>query len=213
MREAVWDILIMPSAHRRLPARTRWRLMWMQSVTAHCCYRRPSWSTSRRPGYIRATAPACCRRSDLARSGAGSRTRLVRRIAAGTRCVGNRQYADGIKDGTVYVLEANPCSTAPSPFVSKAVGRPLAKLATNVMMGKSLPELDSPRSRGRPYISVKESVALLAFPGADVILGPEMRSTGEVMGIDYNQGLAFFKAELSAVILFPGGVSLRLRSG
>jgi len=103
------------------------------------------------------------------------------------------------KDGTVYVLEANPRSSRTIPFVSKAVGLPLAKIAANVMIGKSLREQGYTKEPKTPYVSVKE--VLLPFdklPGADVLLGPEMRSTGEVMGIDYNLGLAFFKAELSA---------------
>jgi carbamoyl-phosphate synthase large subunit len=123
----------------------------------------------------------------------------VRRIALGLGVKGIVNLQMAYKDGTVYVLEANPRSSRTIPFVSKAVGLPLAKIAANVMIGRSLKEQGFTREPKTPYVSVKE--VLLPFdklPGADVLLGPEMRSTGEVMGVDYNLGLAFFKAELSA---------------
>ena len=123
----------------------------------------------------------------------------VRKIALGLKVVGIVNLQMAYKDGIVYVLEANPRSSRTIPFVSKAVGLPLAKIAANVMMGKSLREQGTLLEPRTPYVSVKE--VLLPFdklPGADVLLGPEMRSTGEVMGIDYKLGLAFFKAELSA---------------
>ena len=123
----------------------------------------------------------------------------VKKIALGLNVVGIVNLQMAYKDGTVYVLEANPRSSRTIPFVSKSVGLPLAKIAANVMIGKSLVEQGFTREPKVPYVSVKE--VLLPFdklPGADVLLGPEMRSTGEVMGIDYNLGLAFFKAELSA---------------
>ncbi|MDM7934333.1 MAG: carbamoyl-phosphate synthase large subunit, partial [Methanothrix sp.] len=123
----------------------------------------------------------------------------VRRIALALQVKGIVNLQMAYKDGRVYVLEANPRSSRTIPFVSKAVGLPLAKIAANVMIGKSLREQGYTREPKTPYVSVKE--VLLPFeklPGADVLLGPEMRSTGEVMGIDYNLGLAFFKAELSA---------------
>jgi carbamoyl-phosphate synthase large subunit len=123
----------------------------------------------------------------------------VRRIALGLGVKGIVNLQMAYKDGTVYVLEANPRSSRTIPFVSKAVGLPLAKIAANVMIGRSLKEQGFTKEPRTPYVSVKE--VLLPFdklPGADVLLGPEMRSTGEVMGMDYNLGLAFFKAELSA---------------
>ena len=123
----------------------------------------------------------------------------VRKIALGLNVVGIVNLQMAYKDGMVYVLEANPRSSRTIPFVSKAVGLPLAKIAANVMIGKSLQEQGFLQEPKTPYVSVKE--VLLPFdklPGADVLLGPEMRSTGEVMGIDYKLGLAFFKAELSA---------------
>ena len=123
----------------------------------------------------------------------------VRKTALGLGVMGIVNMQMAYKDGTVYVLEANPRSSRTIPFVSKAVGLPLAKIAANVMVGRSLREQGFTKEPKTPYVSVKE--VLLPFdrlPGADVLLGPEMRSTGEVMGVDYNLGLAFFKAELSA---------------
>ena len=123
----------------------------------------------------------------------------VRKIALNLGVIGIMNMQLAYKDGTVYVLEANPRSSRTIPFVSKSVGLPLAKIAAAVMIGHTLAEQGHTEEPKVPYVSVKE--VLLPFdrlPGADVLLGPEMRSTGEVMGIDYNLGLAFFKAELSA---------------
>jgi len=123
----------------------------------------------------------------------------VRKIALGLNVIGIVNLQMAYKDGVVYVLEANPRSSRTIPFVSKAVGLPLAKIAARVMVGKTLRDQGFTHEPKTPYVSVKE--VLLPFdklPGADVLLGPEMRSTGEVMGIDYKLGLAFFKAELSA---------------
>ncbi len=128
----------------------------------------------------------------------------VRRIALGLKVRGIVNLQMAYKDGTVYVLEANPRSSRTIPFVSKAVGLPLAKIAAAAMVGHTLKEQGYTEEPKTPYVSVKE--VLLPFdklPGADVLLGPEMRSTGEVMGIDYNLGLAFFKAELSAYNNLP----------
>jgi carbamoyl-phosphate synthase large subunit len=128
----------------------------------------------------------------------------VRKTALGLGVLGIVNMQMAYKDGTVYVLEANPRSSRTIPFVSKAVGLPLAKIAANVMVGRTLREQGFTKEPKTPYVSVKE--VLLPFdklPGADVLLGPEMRSTGEVMGIDYNLGLAFFKAELSADNALP----------
>jgi len=109
----------------------------------------------------------------------------------------NIQFA--VKDGDVYILEVNPRASRTAPFVSKATGVPLAKLATNVIMGKSLRELDPWSKRRTGYYAVKESVfPFRRFPGVDVLLGPEMRSTGEVMGVDASVGLAFMKSQLGA---------------
>jgi carbamoyl-phosphate synthase large subunit len=116
----------------------------------------------------------------------------------------NIQYA--IKDGQVYILEVNPRASRTVPFVSKATGVPLAKIATQVMMGQRLKDLDPWAMRKRGYYSVKEAVLPFnRFPGSDVLLGPEMRSTGEVMGIDPNMGLAFMKAQLASGQKLPKG--------
>jgi carbamoyl-phosphate synthase large subunit len=123
----------------------------------------------------------------------------VKKIALALEVKGLLNIQMAYKDGIVYVLEANPRSSRTIPFVSKTVGIPLAKIAASVMAGKTLAELGYTREPTVPYVSVKE--VLLPFeklPGADTLLGPEMRSTGEVMGIDRVPGLAFFKAELSA---------------
>ena len=125
--------------------------------------------------------------------------RLAMRL--GVRGLMNVQYA--IKDGLIYVLEVNPRASRTVPFVSKATGIPWAKLATKVMLGRRLDDLlghygltDAPWPA---HVSVKESVFPFAkFPGVDVILGPEMRSTGEVMGIDPSLGISFAKSQMAA---------------
>jgi len=109
----------------------------------------------------------------------------------------NIQFA--IKDDVIYILEVNPRASRTAPFVSKATGVPLPRLATQVMLGASLKELDPWSMRKGGYVSVKESVFPFSrFPGVDVLLGPEMRSTGEVMGIDRSFGLAFAKSQFAA---------------
>ncbi len=109
----------------------------------------------------------------------------------------NVQYA--VKGDDVYILEANPRASRTVPFVSKAIGVPLAKMAARIMSGKSLEELGYTEEIIPKHISVKEAVLPFdKFPGTDTILGPEMRSTGEVMGIDSDFGTAYAKAELAA---------------
>jgi carbamoyl-phosphate synthase large subunit len=108
----------------------------------------------------------------------------------------NIQYA--VKDKIVYVLEVNTRASRTIPFVSKAIGIPLAKLATKVIMGKRLKDLGFIQEVRIPHICCKESVfPFIRFPGVDTVLGPEMRSTGEVMGIDSSFGLAFAKSQLA----------------
>jgi carbamoyl-phosphate synthase large subunit len=119
----------------------------------------------------------------------------------------NIQFA--VKDDEVYVLEVNPRASRTVPFVSKATGVSLAKLATKVMLGHTLEELGFTQEVEPPYYAVKESVfPFRRFPGVDPLLGPEMRSTGEVMGIDEDFGLAYAKAQLAAGQVLPlkGGV-------
>jgi carbamoyl-phosphate synthase large subunit len=116
----------------------------------------------------------------------------------------NAQFA--IKDHTIYVLEVNPRGSRTVPFVSKAIGVPLAKLAMKAMVGKSLPELGLIEAPIPVHLSVKESVfPFNKFPGVDVLLGPEMKSTGEVMGIDQDFGWAFAKSQEGAGAPLPRG--------
>jgi carbamoyl-phosphate synthase large subunit len=109
----------------------------------------------------------------------------------------NVQYA--IKDSRLYVLEVNPRASRTIPFVSKATGIPLAKIATKVMLGRTLQDLGLTREAVPAHVSVKEAVLPFdRFPGVDTLLGPEMKSTGEVMGIDSEFGPAYAKAQLGA---------------
>jgi carbamoyl-phosphate synthase large subunit len=114
----------------------------------------------------------------------------------------NIQYA--IRNDVVYVLEVNPRASRTVPFVSKATGVPLAKLATKVMAGRTLAEMGLTKEVEIRHVAVKESVFPFArFPGVDAILGPEMRSTGEVMGIDVSFGKAFGKSQIAAGTNLP----------
>jgi carbamoyl-phosphate synthase large subunit len=108
----------------------------------------------------------------------------------------NVQYA--VKDGDVYVLEVNPRASRTVPFVAKATGQPIAKFAARLMAGEPLKAMGLKKAKSK-HIAVKEAVFPFArFPGVDVILGPEMRSTGEVMGLDQDFGRAFAKSQLGA---------------
>ena len=130
----------------------------------------------------------------------------IERIKAQTRALAkeldvlgllNIQFA--IKNETVYVLEVNPRASRTVPFVSKAIGVPLAKLATKVMLGASLRELGFAEEREVGHLAVKEAVfPFIKFPGVDVLLGPEMKSTGEVMGIDRDFRKAYVKSQIAA---------------
>ncbi|MFQ5792550.1 MAG: carbamoyl-phosphate synthase large subunit, partial [Acidobacteriota bacterium] len=123
----------------------------------------------------------------------------TRRIAKALRVKGplNVQYA--IKDGVVYVLEANPRASRTVPFVSKATGVPLVKVALRVMLGESLASLGLPEELPVPSVAVKVPVfPFVKFPGIDTLLGPEMRSTGEVMGMADDFGKAFAKGQVAA---------------
>ncbi|MCX7816484.1 MAG: carbamoyl-phosphate synthase large subunit [Syntrophales bacterium] len=114
----------------------------------------------------------------------------------------NVQYA--IKNGDVYVLEVNPRASRTVPFVSKATGIPLAKIATKIMLGKSLEELRFTKTVWPKHISVKEAVfPFKRFPNVDVLLGPEMKSTGEVMGIGSDFGIAFAKSQMATGMNLP----------
>ena len=114
----------------------------------------------------------------------------------------NVQYA--VKDDQLFVLEVNPRASRTIPFVSKATGVPLAKLATKVMLGKTLQDLGLSAEIVPSHVAVKEAVLPFdRFPGVDTLLGPEMKSTGEVMGIDSNFGAAYAKAQFGAGNYLP----------
>ena len=114
----------------------------------------------------------------------------------------NVQFA--VKDGEIFVLEVNPRGSRTIPYVSKATGVPLAKLAAKVMLGKTLKELGLTKEKELTHVAVKEAVFPFdRFPGVDTILGPEMKSTGEVMGIDEDFGLAYAKAQAASCNRIP----------
>ena len=118
----------------------------------------------------------------------------------------NIQFA--VKDGQVYLIEVNPRASRTVPFVAKAIGQPIAKFAARVMAGEKLRDLP-PIIRNVDYMAVKEAVFPFArFPGVDPVLSPEMKSTGEVMGIDSNFPIAFAKSQLGAGTLLPRGGTL-----
>lgn len=120
-------------------------------------------------------------------------------LAQALKVIGLMNIQFAVQGEQVYILEANPRASRTVPFVSKAIGVPLAKLASCIMAGQSLESLNFTQELHPNYISVKEAVLPFEkFPGTDTILGPEMRSTGEVMGIDADFGRAFAKAELGA---------------
>jgi carbamoyl-phosphate synthase large subunit len=118
----------------------------------------------------------------------------------------NVQYAVKKENGqvNVYVLEVNPRASRTVPFVAKATGVPVAKIAAKVMAGMTLPELGIDREPIPAHVSIKESVfPFRKFVGVDIVLGPEMRSTGEVMGISERFSIAFAKSQLAAGVLLP----------
>jgi carbamoyl-phosphate synthase large subunit len=137
-------------------------------------------------------------------------SRQVSEMAQALNVIGlmNTQFA--IQNGVIYVLEVNPRASRTVPFVSKAIGLPLAKIAARVMVGTSLAEQGVTVQRVPPYYSVKESVfPFIKFPDADPILGPEMKSTGEVMGTGRSFAEAYAKAQLASGVTLPRrGVAL-----
>jgi carbamoyl-phosphate synthase large subunit len=147
---------------------------------------------------------------------------VIRRIRENTRALAlelgviglmNVQYA--VKSDLIYVLEVNPRGSRTVPFVSKAIGLSLAKVATKVMVGRTLREMGISESPLPEHVSVKESVFPFArFPGVDAMLGPEMKSTGEVMGMDHVFGMAFAKSQLAAGQKLPrrGNVFISLKN-
>ncbi|HVU05639.1 MAG TPA: carbamoyl-phosphate synthase large subunit [Polyangiaceae bacterium] len=128
----------------------------------------------------------------------------VRRIALELGVVGLMNVQLAVKERKIYVLEVNPRASRTVPFVSKATGRPLAKIAAKVMVGRTLAELGVEEAALPTHVAVKESVFPFSkFPGVDTILGPEMKSTGEVMGIATDMAVAFGKSQLAAGMKIP----------
>ncbi len=142
--------------------------------------------------------------------------RATKAMAQELHVVGLMNVQFAVKDNRLYVLEVNPRASRTVPFVSKATGIPLAKLATKVMVGRRLKDLGFTVEPEPAHVSVKESVfPFRKFPGVDIILGPEMKSTGEVMGIDTNVGMAFAKSQFAAGQSLPtaGSAFLSIRRG
>ncbi len=141
---------------------------------------------------------------NLSREVIGKIKEYTIKLAKELHVVGLLNLQCAVKDGVVYVLEANPRASRTVPYVSKAIGVPLAKVATRVMLGKSLRELGYLGMRRIKHVAVKEAVfPFIKLPGVDPVLGPEMKSTGEVMGIDFDFGRAYYKAELAAGNMLP----------
>ncbi|PLX69791.1 MAG: carbamoyl phosphate synthase large subunit [Denitrovibrio sp.] len=123
----------------------------------------------------------------------------TKQIAQELQVIGLMNIQFAIKDEVIYMLEVNPRASRTIPFVSKSIGIPLAKMAAKVMAGAKLKDLGLTKDATIKYHTVKESVfPFVKFPGTDVVLGPEMKSTGEVMGIDRDYGAAQYKAQLAA---------------
>ena len=151
-------------------------------------------------GDAAATLPPHSLSPDLVERMKDQATALAREL----KVVGLMNVQFAIQGKTIYVLEVNPRASRTVPFISKATGVPLAKIAALCMVGKTLRELNAPREIELKNVAVKESVFPFArFPGVDVILGPEMKSTGEVMGIAADYPSAFAKGELAAGSKLP----------
>ena len=142
--------------------------------------------------------------------------RQTKLLARGLKVVGLMNIQFAIKENTVYILEVNPRASRTVPFVAKATGLPIAKIAARSMAGEKLPDLLQQyvtKPKGK-HVAVKEAVFPFArFPGVDIILGPEMKSTGEVMGIDSDFGRAFAKSQLGSGTSLPieGNVFISVR--
>ncbi|MEA2038196.1 MAG: carbamoyl-phosphate synthase large subunit, partial [Nanoarchaeota archaeon] len=136
------------------------------------------------------------------------------RLAKELKTVGLINMQMAVKDGKVYILEANPRASRTVPYVSKSVGVPLAKMATKIMLGKTLNELGLKEYKEPKFASVKQVVfPFIKLQGVDPVLGPEMQSTGEVMGIDENFGKAFFKAEAASYCNLPASGNILFSVG
>jgi carbamoyl-phosphate synthase large subunit len=125
--------------------------------------------------------------------------RQTRALAIELKVIGLMNIQFAVRDQDIYLIEVNPRASRTVPFVSKAIGMPLAKIAARIMAGKTLKELGITKDPVPKYVSAKEVVLpFIKFPGVDTLLGPEMRSTGEVMGISTDMGGAFAKSQIAA---------------
>src|SRR6202012_3225988 len=124
--------------------------------------------------------------------------RQTRALALALKVGGLMNVQSSIKDGVIYVLEVNPRASRTVPFVAKVIGEPIAKIAARIMAGESLASFGL-KPKKLNHVAVKEAVFPFArFPGVDTVLGPEMRSTGEVIGLDRDYAVAFAKSQLGA---------------
>jgi len=141
--------------------------------------------------------------------------RQAEKLAFGLNVKGLMNIQFAVKDGLVFLIEVNPRASRTVPFVAKAIGKPIAKIAARVMAGEKLAALP-PIDRNIAHIAVKEAVFPFArFPGVDPVLSPEMKSTGEVMGIDSDFAMAFAKAQLGGGVVLPkqGTVFVSVKDG
>ena len=139
--------------------------------------------------------------------------RQTRQLAKGLKVCGLMNVQFAVKDSEVFLLEVNPRASRTVPFVAKATGVPIAKIAAQIMAGEPLTSFNLKETRPK-HVAVKEAVFPFArFPGVDSILGPEMKSTGEVMGIDISFSSAFAKSQIAAGTLLPqtGSVFISVR--
>ena len=142
--------------------------------------------------------------------------RQTKELALALGVVGLMNIQFAIQDGTVFILEVNPRASRTVPFVAKATGRSIAKIAARVMAGEKLTDFDLDDDAPLNHVAVKEAVFPFSrFPGVDIILGPEMKSTGEVMGIDKDFAHAFAKSQLGAGTILPerGSVFISVKDG
>ncbi len=152
-----------------------------------------------------------CRRNSLSFDIQQQLREQTKKLALGLNVIGLMNVQFAIQNGVVYVLEVNPRASRTAPFVSKATGRPIAKIGALVMAGKSLAELGATKEIVPAFYSVKEAVFPFAkFPESDPILGPEMKSTGEVMGTGRTFGEAYAKSQAGCR---HGAATQRQRAG
>jgi carbamoyl-phosphate synthase large subunit len=189
---------------------SRWTSM--PSPTADRSSSAASWSTSNRPACIRAIPPARCRPTRCPRNSRTSCASRPSQMAMRSRWSGLMNVQFAIQDGTVYMLEVNPRASRTVPFVSKATGCRWPRSRRAAWPAARWPSRASPSEIVPPYYSVKEAVfPFIKFPGVDTILGPEMKSTGEVMGVGETFGEAFVKSQLAGGMPKSGKVFISVK--